>query len=167
MIGLENLTVGGEVLAYCGKCKADTTHRIIAMVDGAPVKVECVSCHAQHKYRMAEEHKQALKKAKRSSGKVPSRTARTASTRKPRSASAKAAAALAEENARVKDWESRVQGRALSEFTPYSPKATFEEGQLIHHSKFKEGYVVRIIDKTKMEVMFEHGPRTLAQGLGQ
>ena len=34
------LTAGGEVVAYCTKCRMDLNHRIVALVDGIPVKVE-------------------------------------------------------------------------------------------------------------------------------
>ena len=35
---------GGEIDAYCAKCKLDLAHRIIAMVGEAVKKVECKTC---------------------------------------------------------------------------------------------------------------------------
>ncbi|MDP8223296.1 MAG: hypothetical protein P9L99_08055 [Candidatus Lernaella stagnicola] len=46
-----NNRVGGEVDSYCGKCKEETRHVVIAMVEDAPKRVECLSCHAVHNYR--------------------------------------------------------------------------------------------------------------------
>ena len=43
--------VGGEVEARCGRCKNVTMHVVIAMVAGAPKRVECLACHAVHNYR--------------------------------------------------------------------------------------------------------------------
>ena len=42
---------GGEIDAYCTKCRLDLTHRIIAMVEGAVKKVECKTCGSHHLYR--------------------------------------------------------------------------------------------------------------------
>ncbi len=47
----QDYKVGGEVDSQCGKCKAIRSHVIIAMVDGLPKKVECLSCHAVHNFR--------------------------------------------------------------------------------------------------------------------
>lgn len=45
------LRAGQEVDAYCTKCKMDLTHRIVAVVGGRPVKVECRTCYTVHVYR--------------------------------------------------------------------------------------------------------------------
>ena len=49
------------------------------------------------------------------------------------------------------------------EFVKYTPKGSFEADALVHHFKFGDGYVVRVIDANKIEVMFRDGPRVLAQ----
>jgi len=43
--------VGGEVDAPCGKCEMVLAHTVIAMQGGQPVKVECNTCHAVHRFR--------------------------------------------------------------------------------------------------------------------
>lgn len=45
---------GNEVDSICGKCKAVRSHVIIAVVDGGPKRVECLTCHAVHNYRSPE-----------------------------------------------------------------------------------------------------------------
>src|SRR5262245_13687579 len=42
---------GQEIDAYCTKCKMDLLHKIVAVVDGKPVKVECRTCYTTHLYR--------------------------------------------------------------------------------------------------------------------
>ncbi len=43
--------VGGEVDAFCTRCELTLAHTVIAMVGGRPVKVECNTCHAVHRFR--------------------------------------------------------------------------------------------------------------------
>src|SRR5215212_8862408 len=45
------LKVGGEVDSFCTKCQMSLAHTIHAIVSGRPVKVECNTCHAIHRYR--------------------------------------------------------------------------------------------------------------------
>jgi hypothetical protein len=51
------------------------------------------------------------------------------------------------------------------EFVKYSPKGRFDADVLVNHAKFGDGFVVRVIDASKIEVMFCDGSRVLAQGL--
>lgn len=69
--------VGGDVEAYCGKCKEMREHVIAALDDkGGIARVECRTCQSNHIYR---ERKTATK---------------TASTRAPRGSKKDAAAAI-------------------------------------------------------------------------
>ncbi|MDB4928556.1 MAG: hypothetical protein JWM10_1040, partial [Myxococcaceae bacterium] len=45
------LRAGIEIDAYCTRCRMDLTHRIIAVVNNKPVKVECRTCYGTHNYR--------------------------------------------------------------------------------------------------------------------
>lgn len=47
----EKFSVGGELDAKCGKCKAVRSHVIVALVEGLPKRVECLACRAVHNYR--------------------------------------------------------------------------------------------------------------------
>ena len=154
------LTAGGEVVSYCTKCRMDLNHRIIAMVDGVPVKVECESCGSHHKYRRPMEERGAATRTRSTAS-----SGRSSGGSAPRSASARAAAEAAADVEREREWQSRIAGKMSDEFTKYSPKASFEADDLVHHFKFGDGYVVRVIDPNKIEVMFQNGPRVLAQGL--
>lgn len=152
------LTAGGEVVAYCTKCRMDLNHRIVALVDGIPVKVECESCGSHHKYRRPMEERATDKRERKTASSPRERSAPA-----PRTAGARAAAEAVQETAREKEWQSRIAGKMADEFVKYTPKGSFEADALVHHFKFGDGYVVRVIDANKIEVMFQDGPRVLAQ----
>ncbi len=43
--------VGGEVEAWCGKCKELRNHDIVAVIEGLPKQVLCTFCKSRHGYR--------------------------------------------------------------------------------------------------------------------
>ncbi|MDY0058766.1 MAG: hypothetical protein RBU45_03070 [Myxococcota bacterium] len=43
--------VGGELDAFCTKCKRLTPHTVVSMLRGRPAKVLCNVCESQHQYR--------------------------------------------------------------------------------------------------------------------
>jgi hypothetical protein len=74
-------------------------------------------------------------------------------------------AAAQVEHQREATWEKAVLGQPVQSFKAYRASQTFTMGDLIRHGKFGDGYIVRVIDRQKVEVMFKDGPRTLAQSL--
>lgn len=163
------LTAGGEVVSYCTKCRLDLGHRIIALVDGVPVKVECQTCGSHHKYRRPAEEV-AIEKRLKASGRSASRigsSAKSSTTKSStsRTVSARASTKVTEQLAREAQWQARIAGQMSHAFVKYSPKSTFQQDTLVHHAKFGDGYVVEVIDAHKIEVMFQDGPRVLAQGI--
>jgi len=159
-MAIGKLTAGGEVVSYCTKCRMDLNHRIIALVGGVPVKVECESCGSHHKYRRASTDRAADKRTRTTTSSSPSTKSPT-----PRTAGARAAAEAAKEASQEKSWQDRIAGKMADEFVRYSPKGRFDTNALVSHLKFGDGFVVRVIDAAKIEVMFRDGPRVLAQGL--
>lgn len=81
------------------------------------------------------------------------------SIRATRASAAAEAAATKHEHA----WKSAVAGRTEGEARAYAPSDRFAEGDLIHHTKFGLGVVVRS-DPTKLEAIFAGTPRILVQG---
>jgi hypothetical protein len=154
------LTAGGEVDSWCTKCKLVLNHRIIAMFEGKPKRVECSTCGSHHNYRG---HAPGEKPAGGASAGGGGGTRRVvgggpASVRGPTRAEQ---AALDRE----RTWEKAVSGHTVGEFKPYRVSQTFAEGELIRHSKFGDGVVTRILDAKKIEILFKDEARTLAQGL--
>jgi hypothetical protein len=155
---------GGEIDAYCTKCKLDLNHRIIAMAEGQVKKVECLTCRSHHLYRRPKTERDAAHAAmeKRAEAR------RAAAAGGPASGGTKAERAARAERAEREQqsaWEHAIAGKPSSAFTAYRISLTFGQGDLIHHPKFGDGVVARVIDQNKVEVLFKDGPRTMAQGV--
>ena len=151
------LKAGGEVDSWCTKCKLVLNHRIIAMVGGTPVRVECSTCNSHHNFRArapGDKAPAAEKATRAGSSAAPRATRVTTAT--------KAAQAAAD---REKSWSQAVNGKPANDFKAYRVDELFNEGDLIRHKKFGDGIVTRIIDQRKVEILFQDEARTLAQGL--
>jgi hypothetical protein len=150
------LRAGGEVDSWCTKCKLVLNHRVIAMVGGTPVRVECSTCMSHHNFRARGpgEKAPATGTSRASSS--------SAAPRATRSSVTKAQQAALD---RERSWEKATLGKTASEFKNYRVDQTFAEGDLVRHKKFGDGIVTRILDAKKVEVLFKDEPRTLAQGL--
>ncbi|MBX3214546.1 MAG: hypothetical protein KF850_21095 [Labilithrix sp.] len=149
------LRAGGEVDSWCTKCKLVLNHRVIAMVGGTPVRVECSTCMSHHNFRARAPGEKAPSTARASSGTAGPRSTRATSATKAQQAALD----------RERSWEKAVSGKAVSEFKNYRVDEIFSEGDLIRHKKFGDGVVTRILDQRKVEILFKDEPRTLAQGL--
>lgn len=164
----KKLKPADEIDAYCTKCKLDLSHRIISLEGDKPHRVECQTCHSHHLYRRPKSMPEEPRVA-RTRGATPSSSSSSSSTSKSstggRSTSARAVAAQQAENQRERDWEKRVSGHSVADFRAYRVSLSFEPNELVRHKTFGDGYVVRVIDKNKIEVMFKDGSRTLAHGV--
>ncbi|MBZ5618719.1 MAG: hypothetical protein LAQ69_08360 [Acidobacteriia bacterium] len=47
--------LGDDIDDFCVRCKRITNHAVVSVVNGAPAKVRCRTCHSDHDYR----HEQA------------------------------------------------------------------------------------------------------------
>ena len=154
----KNLRAGGEVDSYCTKCRLVLNHRIIAMVgpDAAQGRVLDL--------QLAPPLPRAAAGREGAPGEKPARAgAGTKEPRAPRVTSMSKARALSE--SREKSWEQAVTGKAVKDFTRYNVKGTFKQGELVHHTKFGDGVVTRIVDAAKVEIAFKDETRMLAQNL--
>lgn len=154
------LRAGGEVDSWCTKCKLVLNHRIIAMVGGTPVRVECSTCNSHHNFRARAPGDKAPAAGTRSS----STSSAKASASGPRSTRGPTKAQQAVMD-RERMWEKSVSGKGVNEFRPYRVSEIFTEGDLVRHSKFGDGVVLRIIEQKKVEILFKDETRTLAQAL--
>ena len=137
----------------------DLLHRIIAMEGPKIARVECRTCGGHHNYRRPKSAPAPLTRTERAPAKA-SASRGTSPSMSPRKAAAHEA-----ERQRESTWEKAVLGKPVTSFRAYRASQTFTSGDLIRHGKFGDGYIVRIIDRQKVEVMFKDGPRTLAQAL--
>lgn len=134
-------SVGKDVLAYCNKCKLTLSHIIVSMLNTDVIaKVECNTCHSAHKYK--EKTPDAVKK-------------RRVTKKKGRKV---------EPTVPVNDiWKDRLSNME-GEHIKYSIKKKFEIGDLIEHPKFGVGIVQEVVDKEKINVMFQYEIKTLVHG---
>lgn len=152
---MKPLKAGGEVDSWCTKCRLVLNHRIIAMMGNKPVRVECSTCGSHHNFRATAPGEKAAPAA---TGRTPRGSAEPRAARTTSATKAEQARVVREQS-----WERAVTGRAVTDFRRYNIYETFKEGDLVKHSKFGDGIVVRVIDATKVEILFKDEARTLAQ----
>lgn len=64
------------------------------------------------------------------------------------------------------EWEqSNVVEKPKNDFSRYAAGGKFDTGELINHPKFGKGFVRRVVDSNRIEILFEDGVRTLPQNL--
>ncbi|MFO0758375.1 MAG: hypothetical protein U0359_17925 [Byssovorax sp.] len=150
---------GGEIDAYCTKCKLDLTHRIIAMVGDAVKKVECKTCGSHHLYRRPKTERDAA------AARLEKKAAERAAERKVGGSGKSERAGVSKaERSQTAEWEKAIAGQPSSAFQAYRITLTLNVGDLVRHSKFGDGVVQRVIDRGKVELLFQDGPRTMAHG---
>ena len=47
----KSLKVGGDIDAWCTRCKMDLGHTILAMVGTKAARVRCNTCQGEHNYK--------------------------------------------------------------------------------------------------------------------
>lgn len=153
---------GGEIDSYCTKCKLDLTHRIIAMVGDEVKKVECKTCGSHHLYRRPKS--ETLAPAASKTKVITKRDGGDERERERKPVGAKAAAAAQRERDQTSQWEHAIAGQPMGAFKPYRISVSFSAGELVRHPKFGDGVVARVIDRGKVEILFQDGPKTMAHG---
>lgn len=152
---------GGEIDAYCTKCRLDLTHRIIAMVGDAVKKVECKTCGSHHLYRRPKSERDARMRVLEGKQRA---AAEGKARGEPRTAAERLTAAQKAEREQTTAWERAIAGQPPTAFKAYRITLTLSQGELVRHPKFGDGVVARVIDRGKVEILFNDGPRTMAHG---
>lgn len=150
------LHAGGEVDAWCTKCRMVLNHRIIAMLGSNPARVECSTCMSHHNFRARAPGEKAP-----ATGRAAGKSASGPRSARPTAAS-KAQAAIEE---RERSWAKAIAGKTVDQFRPFTVHDTYEEGELLQHKKFGEGVVLRVVEFRKIEVLFQDATRMLAHGM--
>ena len=143
---------GGDCDGWCTRCKMDLAHTIVAMVSGLPVKVQCNTCGSLHKFYRPRAERDAEKSAR-------------AEARAAKSSSKKRDAFAGSSSPKVRAiWAERMEGHAGGSERLYTIREQFAVDEVVEHTKFGRGIVVKVISRTKMRVLFEDGERELAMG---
>jgi hypothetical protein len=137
------LRAGIEIDAYCTRCRMDLTHRIIAVVNNKPVKVECRTCYGTHNYR-----------APKSSAVPAAKSAGGASAPRASKPSPRRSAAAAEEHITVAPPPgARIHGYRMTD--------KFSKDQWVSHKVFGTGVVTQVLGDDKIEVHFDGNSKVL------
>lgn len=143
--------VGGDVDAYCTRCRMLLGHTVLAMVGARIAKVRCNTCQGEHAYKAG------------APGTTPARAAAEPKAR--RTAASASRSTRTSREAETRPFEELYAGRDPGTATPYSPKHRFAKGELIHHPTFGIG-VVQADRGDKADIAFRAGVKTLVHGLG-
>jgi DNA-directed RNA polymerase subunit RPC12/RpoP len=132
--------VGSNIDAWCTKCKLVLAHTIEAVASDVIKRVHCNTCRGKHMFKATEP----------GAKKVSATTTKTASAPKSKS--------------KASDYSRLLNNKDASKAFGYSISRQFHKGDMINHVKFGLGVVVEQKDITKIEVLFESGPKILIHG---
>lgn len=144
---MANIKVGGEVDAYCTKCKMPLAHTILAIWAEQIKRVRCNTCMGEHAYRSP-----AAEKSSSSSS--------TPSTKPARKKAAATKPSVEKASVSLAAYESLVAGKDRSTARRYAPAERFAKGDLVEHPAFGLG-VVAAVRGDKVDLAFREGVKTL------
>lgn len=128
----KQMAPGAPIEARCTKCRKNTNHIVVAVVEDTPVKVQCNVCEGQHKYRPP-----------------------TASSKKT-STSPSSYRTLEH-----KKWESLCGEPEQRVAKKYSMTGVYKMNELVRHPSFGFGVVQRVLGARKVEILFESGSKLM------
>jgi hypothetical protein len=130
--------VGGDIDAFCTRCKMELGHTILAMVGHKPVRVRCNTCGGEHNYRgtTAPARKGSWTPASERTGRPT-----------------------------VTSWEALLREKDLSRARRYSTQERFAADDLLEHPVFGIG-LVQEVRGDKISVAFKAEVKTLVHGKG-
>ncbi len=129
---------GGEIDAFCTKCRMTLAHTILAMVGTKVARVRCNTCMGDHAYRT---------ETASNGGRV------AAAPRAPKAEKI------------VITFEQQLAGKDVKSAPKYSPKDSYAVDQLLNHPTFGIG-IVTAVREDKIEVAFKADSKTLVHGRG-
>ena len=129
--------VGGDIDAFCTRCKMELGHTVLAMVGNKPVRVRCNTCHGEHAFRGPPEPRKGTW------------------------------APASERNARptVTTWDALLQKKDLSRARRYSAKDRYQADEVLEHPVFGIG-LVQEVRGDKISVAFKADVKTLVHAKG-
>ena len=133
--------VGHDVDSWCTRCKLILAHTVEAMIGSKITRVHCNTCQSQHAYRPHPPGEQP------------------ASSRADRPAVQRAARPTPTPGAN--EYATLLSGRDTSSARAYATQDRFAPNDLIAHPIFGLGVVMTLKDRTKIDVLFREGLKTL------
>jgi hypothetical protein len=120
---------------------------VVAMVEGTIHLVICTRCNRQHRYRpsLATMRKKTPLPSKRQARLI--KKLEKTKTSRPQTP--------------LRDWQELREILAEENPSDYNPYENYKEKQVIAHPSFGLGFVRRVVDTSKIEVVFEHEVKVL------
>jgi hypothetical protein len=143
---MAELKVGGEVDAFCTKCKMVLAHTIEAIWAGQIKRVRCNTCMGQHAFRRAEPG--------------------TAAPRAAAPRASKPSKPAAAEAATPSSYDELIAGKNRADARRYDLKQRFVVGDLVQHPTFGLGVVAAARGLDKIDVAFPGSVKTLMHNRG-
>ncbi len=128
--------MSGGIASWCTRCKEILGHTIVALKDEEPKKVKCNTCNGNHNYR--------------EKGPEP-KAART--PRKPKQTKYETLMSQLED-----DYD-------FSRVKKYNMGGNYKADQMINHASFGIGFILLIINRNKIDILFKDGLKRLVQNL--
>jgi len=144
-------SVGKNVDALCTRCGLVLAHIVLYEVGGVIARVKCKTCGTEHKYRGA---------------KTRDRKADPAAERLRRPAAKAAEEIRQAEAVETQRWLQK-QGE-LGKHTvilPYRMSDSYQRGDVIEHPSFGIGFVEKIIEAQRMDVLFKGSLKRMVMNL--
>ena len=141
------ISVGEEADSICPRCKEETIHRVVAIVERKIHLVICTRCNSQHRYRPSLA-------AMRKKTPLPSR-------RQARLIKKLEKTKTPQPQTPLDDWQKLREISAKVKPSDYDPGEKYRKNQAITHPTFGLGFVSRVIDASKIEVVFERQVKIL------
>jgi hypothetical protein len=133
---MTKIAVGGDIDAYCTKCKMVLAHMVEAMEGQKPRRVKCNTCKGEHNYRPS-------KPVPRTAAKKTTKTTKSPSKRT------------------KQNWEEVMQEASGKPHKSYSMSGSFGEGDWIEHATFGLGCVQTFTPPNRITVRFADSTKTL------
>ena len=136
------VAVGQDVDSWCTRCKLILAHTVESMIGGQITRVHCNTCRSQHAYRPHPpgEHPAARRADRPAVQRAAGETPRAK---------------------RVDEYATLLSGRDTGSARAYATQDRFAPNDLIVHPTFGLGVVRMLKDRTKIDVLFRDGMKTL------
>jgi hypothetical protein len=141
----QTIAVGRDVDSWCTRCKLILAHTVESMIGSKITRVHCNTCQSQHAYRPHPPGEPS----------ADSRAERPATQRAARTTPAAA---------RATEYAALLSGRDTTAARTYATQERFAPNELIAHPSFGLGVVLTLKDRTKIDVLFRDGLKTLVHG---
>ena len=145
------LSAGDIIEARCTKCREVLNHRIVAMVAGKVMRVECNTCNGVHNYHAPPAEK------------VPKTPKQAAVDKKPAVTKATTPRVAKKDPVEVEreEWASLQPTLDPEKALPYDMNGRFLAKRLVVHPLFGLGIVKTVTVPNKMQVLFKEGIKLL------